>query len=157
MDERYAVGCGKVEPVTTLVEIARSVDDELVGAFERLVPQLSSSNPPPSRRELEEIVGSDSSVLFVARVDGRIVGSLTLAVFRIPTGLRAWIEDVVVDADTRGHGVGEALNNAALDEARRRGAVTVDLTSRPSREAANRLYQRLGFVARETNVYRYEL
>ena len=157
MGERYAVGCGKVEPVTTHVEIARSVDDELVGAFKRLVPQLSSSNPPPSRQELEEIVGSDSSVLFIARVDGRIVGSLTLAVFRIPTGLRAWIEDVVVDADARGHGVGEALNNAALDEARCRGAVTVDLTSRPSREAANRLYQRLGFVARETNVYRYEL
>jgi ribosomal protein S18 acetylase RimI-like enzyme len=86
-----------------------------------------------------------------------IAGSLTLAVFRIPTGVRAWIEDVVVDGSARGHGVGEALNKAALDEARLRGAVTVDLTSRPSREAANRLYQRLGFVARETNVYRYTL
>lgn len=157
MGERYALGCGKVEPVTTHVEIARSVDDELVGAFERLVPQLSSSNPPPSREQLEEIVASGSTVLFVARVDGRIMGSLTLATFRIPTGLRAWIEDVVVDGDARGHGVGEALNLAALEEARRRGAVTVDLTSRPSREAANRLYRRLGFVARETNVYRFDL
>ena len=143
--------------MTTEVEIARTVDSELVEAFVRLVPQLSSSNPPPSREQLDEIVGSESTVLFVARVDGRIMGSLTLATFRIPTGLRAWIEDVVVDADARGHGVGEELNRAALDEARRRGAVTVDLTSRPSREAANRLYQRLGFVARETNVYRYEL
>lgn len=141
----------------TTVEIARSVDDELVAAFSVLVPQLSSSNPPPTRAELDEIVGADSTVLFVARVDGRIAGALTLAVFRIPTGLRAWIEDVVVDAGARGHGVGEALNLAALEEARRRGAVTVDLTSRPSREAANRLYQRLGFVARETNVYRHEL
>lgn len=143
--------------MTTAVEIARVADDELVEAFVRLVPQLSSSNPPPSREQLEEIVAAESTVLFVARVDGRIMGALTLAVFRIPTGLRAWIEDVVVDTDARGHGVGEALNRAALDEARRRGAVTVDLTSRPSREAANRLYQRLGFVARETNVYRYEL
>lgn len=139
------------------VEITRSVDDELVEAFKTLIPQLSSSNLPPSRDELTAIVESPASVLFVARVDGRIVGSLTLAVFRIPTGLRAWIEDVVVDGGARGHGVGEALNLAAIDEARRRGAVTVDLTSRPSREAANRLYQRLGFVARETNVYRYTL
>jgi len=146
-----------VESVPTTVEIARSVDDELVAAFSVLVPQLSSSNPPPTRAELDEIVGSDSTVLFVARVDGRIAGALALAVFRIPTGLRAWIEDVVVDAGARGHGVGEALNLAALEEARRRGPVTVDLTSRPSREAANRLYQRLGFVARETNVYRHEL
>ena len=139
------------------VEIARSVDDELVGAFATLIPQLSSSNPAPSRDELAAIVESEASVLFIARVDGRIVGSLTLAVFRIPTGLRAWIEDVVVDSGARGHGVGEALNRSAIDEARRRGAVTVDLTSRPSREAANRLYQRLGFVARETNVYRYTI
>lgn len=157
MGERYAVACDKVEPVTASVEIAQTVTDELVAAFEHLVPQLSKSNPPPSREELAEIVAAESTVLFVARVDGRIVGSLTLATFRIPTGLRAWIEDVVVDGEARGHGVGEALNRAALDEARRRGAVTVDLTSRPSREAANRLYQRLGFVARETNVYRYDL
>jgi len=137
------------------VEIARAVDDELVEALGRLVPQLSSSNPAPGADELAEIVGSRASVLFVARVDGRIVGSLTLAVFRIPTGLRAWIEDVVVDESARGYGVGEALNTAALEEARRRGCVTVDLTSRPSREAANRLYERLGFARRETNVYRF--
>ena len=97
------------------------------------------------------------SVLFAARVDSRVVGLLTLVVFRIPTAVRAWIEDVVVDESARGKGVGEALNRAALDEARRRGAKTVDLTSRPSRAAANRLYQRIGFVARETNVYRYDL
>ncbi len=143
--------------MSVVVERATEVTPELVSAFEMLIPQLSSSNPPPSVNELQEIVSSEASVLFIARVEGKIVGSLTLATFRIPTGLRAWIEDVVVDGSARGHGVGEALNKAALDEARTRGAVTVDLTSRPSREAANRLYQRLGFVQRETNVYRYSL
>lgn len=143
--------------MSVVVERATEVTPELVSAFEMLIPQLSSSNPPPSVSELQEIVSSEASVLFIARVEGKIVGSLTLATFRIPTGLRAWIEDVVVDSSARGHGVGEALNKAALDEARARGAVTVDLTSRPSREAANRLYQRLGFVQRETNVYRYTL
>jgi ribosomal protein S18 acetylase RimI-like enzyme len=108
-------------------------------------------------QQLTEIVTGESTVLFAATKDGAIVGLLTLATFRIPTGVRAWIEDVVVDASARGHGVGEALNQAAIAEARRRGAKTVDLTSRPSREAANRLYQRIGFVARDTNVYRYEL
>ena len=93
--------------------------------------------------------------MFVARVDGAIVGTLTLVVFRIPTGVRAWIEDVVVDSSARGAGVGERLNRAAVEEANRLGARTVDLTSRPNREAANRLYRRLGFVERSTNVYRY--
>lgn len=143
--------------MTVVVDIAREVDDALSEAMTRMVPQLSSSNPVPDRAALAEIVSSPSTTLFVARLDGNIVGTLTLAVFRIPTGLRAWIEDVVVDESARGHGVGEALNLAALAEARRRGCVTVDLTSRPSREAANRLYGRLGFVRRETNVYRFEL
>ena len=144
--------------MTVTVTQATVVDDELVDAFVRLTPQLSSSNPPPSRAELAEIVGSPATVLFVAReADGPILGSLTLALFRIPTGLRAWIEDVVVDETARGKGVGAALNEAALDHARAVGARTVDLTSRPSRDAANRLYQRLGFVERATNVYRFDL
>ena len=143
--------------MTTIVEIATQTTDEIVDAMSALIPQLSASNPPPTKSEIEEIISSDSSVLFLARVEGRIVGSLTLATFRIPTGIRAWIEDVVVDESARGHGAGEALNRAALAEAKRRGAITVELTSRPSREAANRLYQRLGFVQRETNIYRYTL
>jgi ribosomal protein S18 acetylase RimI-like enzyme len=118
---------------------------------------LSSSNPPPTQDELAQIISAPSTVLFIARLDEHIVGTLTLATFRIPTGVRAWIEDVVVDTAARGHGVGEALNQAAILEARHRGAITVDLTSRPSREAANRLYQRIGFVARDTNVYRYDV
>ena len=139
------------------VEIAGEATDEVLAALHRLIPQLSSSSAPITIADLRAIIDSDSSVLFIARLDGRIVGSLTLAVFSIPTGIRAWIEDVVVDENARGHGVGEALNRAALAEAKRRGAKTVDLTSRPSREAANRLYLRIGFVARETNVYRYDL
>jgi ribosomal protein S18 acetylase RimI-like enzyme len=135
------------------------VDDELVAAFDRLTPQLSSSSPAPGADELAAIVSSPATVLFVARdIDsGEIVGSLTLALFRIPTGMRAWIEDVVVDEAARGRGVGNALNQAALDRARAEGAKTVDLTSRPTREAANRLYTRLGFEQRATNVYRFKL
>lgn len=136
------------------IERASVVDDELVEAFARLIPQLSSSSPPPTHDELAEIVGSSDSVLFIARLDGRIVGTLTLACYRIPTGLKSWIEDVVVDAAASRQGIGEALNRVALDEARRRGAKDVNLTSRPSREAANRLYQRIGFERRETNLYR---
>jgi ribosomal protein S18 acetylase RimI-like enzyme len=136
---------------------ASAATPELLTAFHRLIPQLSSSSTPISTDQLAEMIAADSTTIFVATKEQRIVGLLTLVVFRIPTGVRAWIEDVVVDESARGHGVGEALNRAALDDARRRGAKTVDLTSRPSRAAANRLYQRLGFVARETNVYRYEL
>jgi ribosomal protein S18 acetylase RimI-like enzyme len=138
------------------VTIATEVDDELVAAFDRLIPQLSSSSPPPTPEVLAEIIGSPATDLLVARGDdGHIVGSLTLVLFRIPTGLRAWIEDVVVDGEARGQGVGEALNLYAIDVAAERGARTVDLTSRPSREAANRLYQRIGFEKRESNVYRF--
>ena len=139
------------------IKICEVVDDDVVQAFEMLIPQLSKSNPPPSRSELEALVESEASTLFLAKLDGRIVGSLTLAMFRIPTGVRAWIEDVVVDDSARGHGAGEALNRAALDFAKANGEITVDLTSRPSREAANRLYQRLGFTLRETNVSRRNL
>ena len=132
--------------------------DELVDAFARLIPQLSSSNPPPTAAELAEIIAAPATTLLLAvDDDGTVLGALTLAIFRIPTGLRAWIEDVVVDGAARGRGVGEELNRVALERARDAGATTVDLTSRPSREAANRLYQRIGFVARETNVYRYDL
>jgi ribosomal protein S18 acetylase RimI-like enzyme len=150
-----ATGRSEVIHTTEVIE----VDDALVAAFARLTPQLSSSSPPPDYNELSEIVTNPATALFIARdvLTGEIVGTLTLALFRIPTGLRAWIEDVVVDEQARGQGVGAALSEAAVERARRAGARTVDLTSRPSREAANRLYKRIGFVARDTNVYRYEV
>lgn len=138
------------------IEPAAAVDDELVDAFARLIPQLSSSSPAPGADQLRELVDGDDTVLFIARLGTQIVGSLTLAFYRIPTGLKAWIEDVVVDDVARGRGLGRLLNVAALDEAQRRGAKDVSLTSRPSREDANRLYQRIGFEQRETNVYRYK-
>jgi ribosomal protein S18 acetylase RimI-like enzyme len=143
--------------VSLEIRPADRVDDDLVAAFTTLIPQLSSSSPPPSTDELRAIVESPDSVLFVARLDGSIVGSLTLAFYRIPTGLKAWIEDVVVDDVARGRGVGEALNRAAIAEAADRGAKNVSLTSRSSREAANRLYRRLGFEPYETNLYRYTI
>lgn len=143
--------------VRVQVAPASEASAELLAAFHHLIPQLSSSSVPISANQLAEMIAAESTTVFVATRAQEIVGLLTLVVFRIPTGMRAWIEDVVVDESARGAGVGESLNRAALDEARRKGAKTVDLTSRPSRAAANRLYQRLGFVARETNVYRYEL
>jgi ribosomal protein S18 acetylase RimI-like enzyme len=142
------------------IEAATTVDREVMDAAARLVPQLSPSATIPSVEQMQEIVASACTTLLLARdraLGGRIVGSLTLAVCRIPTGVRAWIEDVVVDSAARGKGVGEALSREALRIAASRGAQTVELTSRPSREAANRLYTRLGFQIRETNVYRFVL
>jgi len=138
------------------VEECTKVTTELTEAIAALIPQLSVSSAIPTAVELEELLAGGASHLLVAREEsGQILGCMTLVVFRIPTGMRAWIEDVVVDGAARGKGVGEALNSAAILLAEQLGAKTVDLTSRPSREAANRLYQRLGFVQRETNVYRW--
>jgi len=140
------------------ISILTEVTDEVVEAFARLIPQLSSSASIPTKVELQEI--ADNDALLIARdptQGGKIVGTLTLVTFRIPTGIRSWIEDVVVDSAERGKGIGEALTVAALKHAAQLGAKTVDLTSRPSREAANRLYQRVGFELRVTNAYRYTL
>lgn len=140
------------------IEIVAEVTDELVDALARLIPQLSSSSPPPGRDELVDIVTSPATDLFLATDDdGTVLGTATLVTFRIPTGRRAWIEDVVVDDAARGLGVGGALTQAMVDRAEELGCTTVDLTSRPTREAANRLYQREGFEVRDTNVYRRRL
>jgi ribosomal protein S18 acetylase RimI-like enzyme len=137
------------------IEEAIVADAELLAAIRRLLPQLSRSAPSPEAYELETMTGSSATQLLIARLaDGRIVGTLTLAVFRIPSGVRAWIEDVIVDSEARGHGIGAALCEEAIRRAQKAGARTVDLTSSPTREAANQLYQRLGFEQRETNVYR---
>ena len=134
------------------------VTPALVDAFERLTPQLSKSNPPPTEAELRALVESEASMLLMAvGDDGRFVGTLTLVLFRIPTAQRAWIEDVIVDEAVGGRGIGKALTRAAIERARAAGCKTVDLTSRPSREVANGMYQSLGFKLRETNVYRFEL
>jgi ribosomal protein S18 acetylase RimI-like enzyme len=142
-----------------VIERATDATEEVVKAVGDLLPLLSRSAPAPTPAEVAEIVDSPCTTLFVARDGdgGPIVGTLTLAVFRIPTAVRAWIEDVIVAEEARGKGCGEALTRAAIDAARGVGARTVELTSRPSREAANRLYRKMGFIERETNVYRYDL
>lgn len=159
MDEATRQAAPERAPAATsdvTISVAEVVDDELVDAFAQLIPQLSSSSPPPGREQLSALVDGADTVLFLARREGSIVGSLTLAFYRIPTGMKAWIEDVVVDESARGLGIGRLLNEAALAEAQRRDAKDVSLTSRPSREAANRLYQRIGFERRDTNVYRFK-
>lgn len=150
------------------VELIEQSSPELVAAMERLIPQLSRSAKPLTAQQTQALVDQDSVYLFVFRTDkpviaadgneveaGTILGMLSLATFAIPTGVRAWVEDVVVEAGTRGMGAGQQLVEAAVAHAQKIGARTVDLTSRPSREAANRLYRRCGFELRETNVYRY--
>ncbi len=140
------------------IEIMDLVTDEVVAAFRRLTPQLNAEVSPPGKKELQEILNSGCTRIFLARDDQDvIVGALALVIFRTPNGLHTWIEDVVVDKAARGQGIGEALNRAALASARQSGARDVNLTSRPEREAANRLYQRLGFQLRQTNLYRLHL
>ena len=141
--------------MTVHVEVLDNVTDEAVEAFARLLPQLSSSAPPLDRAALEQVVGAPATTILVARSGDTISGTLSLVMFPIPTGVRAWIEDVIVDEAARGQGIGEALTVQALRLAEAAGARTVDLTSRPSREAAGRLYERVGFQARSTRLYRY--
>ena len=138
------------------VERATVATDELVEAIARLMPLLSSA-PLPDAAALQRMLDHHATTLFVARSDAGIVGMCSLVTFPIPTGVRAWVEDVVVDVDARGGGVASTLVEAAIDGARAEGARSIDLTSRPSREAANRLYQRLGFEQRQTNVYRFPI
>jgi ribosomal protein S18 acetylase RimI-like enzyme len=156
-------GRDMVHRVAVTVEVLPEVTDEAVKAFGRLMPQLSRSAPPPDHEMLARVVACPANTVLIARAEpadgaghaGEIIGSLILAIFPVPTGIRAWIEDVVVDEAARGHGAGTALTLEALRLASARGARTVDLTSRPSREAAGRLYERLGFERRETRLYRF--
>lgn len=138
------------------IQEVKEITDELLTALQRLVPQLSPGATPPARDHLETTLSREGCQLLVARDDtGAVVGALTLVAYPIPTGWRWWIEDVVVDHAARGRGIGEALVRAALGHARRQGAAAINLTSNPSRLAANRLYRRIGFHLRETNAYRF--
>ena len=143
-----------METKMKIIEI-RDYSEEVLNAVNNLLPQLSSSASPLTKEDLVAIINSESSHLLMAIDNGIYYGSLTLAVFSIPTGVRALIEDVVVSENARGKGVGRVLSLHAIEMANQIGAKTVDLTSRPSRKAANSLYQSIGFKQRETNVYRY--
>ena len=136
------------------IDIVTKADEELYEAFQRLVPQLTNNNLPPSLNDLADLVRDSSSTLMVARNEKQeIVGALTLAVYRVPTGIRSIIEDVIVDTSARGQGIGEALMQRAIEIAKEKGAGNISLTSNPLRESANRLYLRVGFKKRETNAY----
>ncbi|GMV34012.1 MAG: GNAT family N-acetyltransferase [Chloroflexi bacterium] len=140
------------------IDVATRADDELYEAFQRLVPQLTSNNPPPTQGELVALIQEPSSTLLLARADdGGIVGALNLTVYRVPTGVRSIIEDVIVDTSARGRGVGQALMKRAIELAKEKGAKNIALTSNPARAAANRLYVKLGFKKRETNAYQLNL
>jgi ribosomal protein S18 acetylase RimI-like enzyme len=145
-------------PTIEIIE-ATAVDAGLLEAFNRLVPQLSPGAPVLKSEDLADIVGSEASTILMAhnRQSGLLVGTLTLVIFRIPSGVRARIEDVIVDESVRHQGIGELLSREAIRRAAQRGVRSIDLTSSPEREAANRLYRRLGFKLRSTNVYRYTL
>jgi len=132
-------------------DFTEDLADELRG----LCGQLSTT--VPDNDEVRKILASEACHLLLAKEGDRLIGMLTLVIFQIPTGVRGWIEDVVVDVDARGKGVGKELVDSALELAGQFDAKTVDLTSRPGREAANLLYQKAGFVLRETNLYRYRL
>ena len=146
------------------VELITAATPEIHEAMGRLIPQLSRSAAPMSEADVQRFLSQDSVHLFAFRPDEAdaqgnrpILGMLSLVAFEIPTGVRAWGEGAAVDEAARGQGAGFALVEAAVEHAKNVGARTVDLTSRPSREAANRLYQRAGFQLRETNVYRVTL
>ncbi|SDY55537.1 Acetyltransferase (GNAT) family protein [Pseudomonas sp. NFACC08-1] len=140
-----------------LIELVRETNPVLLKSLNDLLPQLSMNAKAMTMQELQQIVGAECSDLLVVKGAGgeNILGALTLIHFRIPTGVRAWIEDVVVDAGARGQGVGKALIQAAVERSHALGAKTLDLTSNPNRESAHRLYEGAGFSVRETKVYRY--
>ena len=145
----YDIFMVSIRPVTEVTE-------SLTDAYRVLIPQLSSSSNPPTGEALQRIIDSDSAQILIAENEnGEILGTMTIIIFQIPTGIRAWIEDVVVDSSARGKGIGKKLNLAALELAKQAGAKTVDLTSRPARQEANQLYRSIGFAERETNVYRF--
>lgn len=138
------------------IEQLTQIDESTQEAFKKLIPQLTGDeNRYPTIEDLQKVIQSENTMVFVARENDRILGTTTLVLYRLPSGIKGWIEDVVVDEAARGKGVSVALMNHVLDVAREKGLQKVDLSSQPFREAANNLYQKLGFELRKTNVYRF--
>ncbi len=136
------------------------IDDHLAKAIKDLFPQLTTSRKPPEKEDLKEIIATDSTILLILAKDKaglEIIGTLSIAFYKTPSGHHAWVEDVIVDKQFRGKGLGKALMNKALDLARERKAYSVNLTSMPERLAANKLYQKMGFKKNKTNLYKYTL
>ncbi len=137
-----------------IISLIDKVTPELIAAFENLTPQLNTSSPIPAFKELESLISSENTFLFTGEKKGRIIGTISVVIYEIPTGRKAWIEDVIVDESARGQGYGKQLVSHALEFLREKEVLFVNLTSHPSRLPANKLYQDLGFNLRETNVYR---
>ena len=142
-----------------MIEISeiQQADEAVLTSVNRLLPQLSKSAKLIDIKQLNRLTESECTRLYFAKEGTEVLGMLSLVVFPIPTGFKAWIEDVVVDERARGKGVGKALMKKALAEAENLGTKSIDLTSRPSRETANKLYQSIGYQERATNVYRYKI
>lgn len=139
------------------ITIVTEITDKITKALSELLPQLSPLAQLPDKTYLKEMINSGNTTLFIAEHEERIVGTLTLAVYKTPLGRKAWIEDVVTDQSVRGKGIGRHLVNAALGYAKEKGLKKVDLTSSNERAAAHALYEKLGFKKRDTAVFRIEL
>ena len=136
----------------------QSLNNNIVDSIQNLFPQLTKFSPLPDKESLQAIIDSPTVSLWIAENEElKIVGMLNLAIYRTTTGVHAWIEDVVVDKNARKQGIATQLTLAAIEYARDKGAKAVSLTSRPEREAANQLYQKLGFTLVETNLFRMKL
>lgn len=139
------------------VSVAEQVDDELVAALNRLLPQLLSDGASLDRGAVEELISHDGTTVLVARSDDSVIGTAVVVTFQLFTSLRARLEEVVVDKVARGQGAARALTEKALDVARDKGCQSMELTSLPVREASYDLYERAGFQSLGTTVYRYTL
>ena len=126
--------------------------DELVATIHALLPQLTEARTPPTLEQLQDVV-SNQTLLVAHDDDGGVLGTLTFVLYRVSSGVKGRIEDVIVDESARGQGVGEALVREGMRLANEAGVLMLELTSMPYRQAANRLYRRLGFVRKPTNVY----
>ncbi len=135
-----------------IVERVTEASDELVATIRALLPQLTEARTPPTLEQLQDVV-SNQTLLVARGDDGGILGTLTFVLYRVSSGVKGRIEDVIVDESARGQGVGEALVREAMRLANEAGVLMLELTSMPYRQAANRLYRRLGFVRKPTNVY----
>lgn len=134
------------------IEQATEATPELEETIRTLLPQLTEARTPPTLEQLQDVV-SNQTLLVARDDDGRILGTLTFVLYRVASGVKGRIEDVIVDESVRGKGVGEALVREGMRLANEAGVLMLELTSMPYRQAANRLYKRLGFVRKPTNVY----
>ncbi|MDL2238752.1 GNAT family N-acetyltransferase [Bacteroidales bacterium OttesenSCG-928-K03] len=140
----------RIKQLTTL-------SGEILNKINNLLPILSDNVRTLKHEELEEMINDKNTVIFIAEEDEDIVGMLVFIIYKLPSGVKAWIEDVIVKEEQQGRGIGRMLVETAIEYAKKLNIKKIDLTSSPFRIAANILYPKLGFKKRDTNVYRLEL